>query len=61
MAKLFVWAVNQDGKGRYVHIDAIATADPSREGGGYLLKTSSGKVLGLVSSESFCPDDYTDD
>jgi hypothetical protein len=60
MSKLFVLAVNQDGKGRYVHVDAIATAEPNKEGGGYVLKTAGGRVLGVVSSGIFNPDDYSD-
>jgi hypothetical protein len=57
MARRFIWAVDDNGRSRYVSVDCIDIVIPAKEGG-YILKTNQGRILGLAQAEHFCPDDY---
>jgi hypothetical protein len=61
MARRFIPATDAEGRPRYVNIDVIDIAAPSREGDSFVLRTTQGRVLGIARTQDFSPDDYTDD
>lgn len=59
MARRFILATDDNGRSRYVAVDCIDIVLAAKEGG-FILKTSEGRVLGLAKAEDFDPLAYQD-